>query len=216
MIRRSKRADGANEFRILGGTPDAINDLQKTLDDAGANIAAQMAAFMRLSQEMENGGWARNKVASIAKSALAKLKAGSPAHQELTECLDNFRRNFAMVADDLEMTVATRRAVTRAIVQALFIGGASDGVGPFDDRGEGFLQELAKSARLIRSKKDSAKIAERRDAVRAAMKKSSAKPSTGEAYARLIQVPAEELIGPLSVWSIRRDVRAILKELPRK
>jgi hypothetical protein len=54
-------------------------------------------------------------------------------------------------------------------------------------------------------------------AVRIAIKETAAKPSGGEAFARLIQTDVQKRLGRrVSVWTIRETVRAILKEAPGK
>ncbi len=100
------------------------------------------------------------------------------------------------------------------VIEAAFSIGMFAGAHRAAEEGPDFWRrDQATRAREARAAKSAARRKELLATVRAAMKGTPAKPTRGEAFAKLIQPDVEKRLGRnVSLSTIRRYVEAILKE----
>ena len=131
----------------------------------------------------------------------------------------DFLAAFAVIAANTKIRRATRSAVWEAILDALLIGCA---IGSRELRAS--LQKKFERARVATARKAlAAKSAAKRDARLAAVRAmmgETPKASKSVEYAHRIEAKVNKRLGlegddELSVWTIRKDVRAILEETPQ-
>jgi hypothetical protein len=103
--------------------------LQELVDDARnaqRAIEEALAPLLEASREWAGGRWARNMVVNTADRTLSKIGADSETSAAVRSCRSDFVASFEAFAADAELKRATREAILEAIVNALYIGLASD------------------------------------------------------------------------------------------
>ena len=180
-----------------------------------AASAQALASMQEVFRDLADGRLARNIVINAAERALSENKADQELCLDLREVRDEFIASFAVIAADATLTAASRTAISGAIVRALLIGSASKSPELVGRLEKEFQQATAALARLRKAEKSAARQAEILSAVRAAMKRTPAKATRGDAFARYIQPEVEKCLGrAVSISTVRNAVRVTLKRHP--
>jgi hypothetical protein len=205
---------GEEARRAMRQVEEAFAPTIRGLKEAVASSWTE--TWAQIEQEfrpLADGAWAQNMVLNAAHRGLSNMKAGGEECADLRKCRDDFLADFAVIAADAKIEKATRSAVSWAIANALFIGLATGDPELFARLRRDFGQAQAAAMRRARAPGLASNREATLNAVRAAMKATPARPTQGEAYARLIQPEVEKRLGrPLSVSTIRRYARIILEE----
>jgi hypothetical protein len=171
-----------------------------------------------------DGRWLRDLVADLVDRGIPgipEIEPGSDEGRDLRKCRDDFLEAFAAIATNARLGRATRSAVWDAILAALLIGCTIGSRGLSARLQKDFIWARTAMMRKARDAQSAPEKERMRAAVCAAMKETAAKPTRGEAFARLIEPDVNRSLGhegedKVSLWTIRGAVRAILEEAPRK
>jgi hypothetical protein len=205
----------AKTLLAKGTAPKWLMKEAAAIESLFAASAQALAPMQEMFRDLADGRWARNIVINAAERVLSENKADQELCRDLREVRDEFIASFAVIAADATLTAATRTATSEAIARALFIGSASESPELVGRLEREFRQTTLALARLRKAEKTAARQAEILSAVQAAMKRTPAKATRGEAYARIIQPEVEKRLGrAVSPSTVRNAVRAALKEAP--